>query len=520
MALRKRTIRRLAAALLGLLVLLGISVVSILQSPWFFEQVRRRIVSTVETATGGRVEAGSFHFDWKHLRAELRDFVIHGTEPPDRPPLFRAGSIVVGLKLVSILRRDVDIQSLTVSDPHVYLIVGSDGRTNIPEPKMRRTSKTSTMEDILKLAVGRFNLERGIFEVEAHSRVPFAAPRRESEDRSRRTTCLARATAAPLAIQPLFMRYDDYGPTPFAVNLAVTMEKNRIAVDSGTIGTGATQVTVKGALDDLTAPHARFQYQARVTLADVARIFRVPAVAQRPRAGRWHGRLDPGRRPRAQRRRSTPAESNTATRCCAWRISAAMARSSVSSRGVEANRLRLSGFFVHGARREAVQGNLGSFTLRDRNIEIGGVALTMLGGTFHGQASLRQLEHYSVTGELSGVDTRRAVALYSPRQLPWDALVFGPVKLEGSLRRAKELRAGGTLTLSPPRRARKYTARFKWRTTPAAAPSTWDAPLLSLPNSRRGFFGRPQPRTESAPGDARPRRPAARAGKRLPPTCR
>src|SRR6266581_3591839 len=106
MALRRRTIRRLAGVLLALLVLLGISVVSILQSPWFFEKVRRRIVSTVETATGGRVEARAFHFDWRHLRAELREFVIHGTEPPDRPPLFRANSIVVGLRLVSILRRD------------------------------------------------------------------------------------------------------------------------------------------------------------------------------------------------------------------------------------------------------------------------------------------------------------------------------------------------------------------------------------------------------------------------------
>ena len=262
--------------------------------------MRRRIVSTVETATGGRVEAGSFHFDWKHLRAELRDFVIHGTEPPDKPPLFRAGSIVVGLKLVSILRRDVDIQSLTVSDPHVYLIVGTDGRTNIPEPKVRRTSKTSTMEDILKLAVGRFNLERGIFEIEAHSRIPFAA-RGENLKIDLAYDLLGPRYRGTLAIQPLFMRYDDYGPAPFAVNLAVTMEKNRIAVDSGTVATGATQLTVKGALDDLTAPHARFQYQgARHARGRGAHIPR-PAVAERPGSGRWHWRLDSGRRPRAQR---------------------------------------------------------------------------------------------------------------------------------------------------------------------------------------------------------------------------
>src|SRR5450759_4408107 len=175
MPLRKRTLWRVAGALAALVVLAGILAVIVVQSPWFYDKVRQLIVGTVETATGGRVTVASFRFDWKHMRAEVHDFVLHGTEPPDKPPLFRAASVVVGIKLVSILRQDVDIQSLTVSDPRIYLIVGGDGRTNFPEPKVRRTGKSSTVEDILKLAIGRFLLERGIFEVEAHSRIPFAA---------------------------------------------------------------------------------------------------------------------------------------------------------------------------------------------------------------------------------------------------------------------------------------------------------------------------------------------------------
>jgi hypothetical protein len=43
MALRKRTILRILAALMFLALLAGISIVAILQSPWFFEQVRQRI---------------------------------------------------------------------------------------------------------------------------------------------------------------------------------------------------------------------------------------------------------------------------------------------------------------------------------------------------------------------------------------------------------------------------------------------------------------------------------------------
>src|ERR1035438_2904362 len=157
MPLRKRIFLRVVGALAALVLLAGIAAIFVVQSAWFYDKVRQRIIGTVETATGGRVELGSFRFDWQHMRAEMHEFVLHGTEPADKPPLFRAASVVVGLKLVSILRRDVDIQSLTVSDPHVYLTIGADGRTNFPEPKVRPSGKSSTVADILKLAIGRLD---------------------------------------------------------------------------------------------------------------------------------------------------------------------------------------------------------------------------------------------------------------------------------------------------------------------------------------------------------------------------
>src|ERR1035441_4938770 len=226
MPLKKRTLFRVVGAMAALVLLAGVTGIVVVRSAWFNGKVREFIVGTVEKATGGRVEVATFRFDWKHMRAEVHEFVLHGKEPADKPPLFRAGSVVVGLKLVSILRRDVDIQSLTVSDPRVYLIVGADGRTNFPEPKVPPTGKSSTVEDILKLAIGRFNLERGIFEVETHGRIPFAA-RGENLNLHLEYELLGPRYHGALSIQPLYLTYDDYGPEPFAVNLALTMEKNR-----------------------------------------------------------------------------------------------------------------------------------------------------------------------------------------------------------------------------------------------------------------------------------------------------
>src|SRR5450759_85402 len=447
MPLRKRIFLRLAGALTALAVLAAILAVIVVQSPWFYDKVRQLIVGTVETATGGHVTVASFRFDWKHMRAEVHEFVLHGTEPPDKPPLFRAGSVVLGIKLVSILRQEVDIQSLTVSDPRVYLIVGGDGRTNVPEPKVRRTGKSSTMEDILKLAIGRFSLERGIFEVEARTRIPFAV-RGENLNVRLAYDLLGRHYRGTVAIQPLYLSYDDYGPTPFAVNLAVTIEKNRIALDSGTIATGATRVAVNGALEDLAAPRARLQYQARVALADVARIFRVPQLrggnALVGGTGEWTPAA--GLALAGNLHYSGVEYRDDVLRLVDFSGDGAV---SASTKGVAGAGLRLSGFYAVGKRREAVQGHVASFLLRDRNIEIGGVALTMLGGSFRGQAQLRNLERYSVTGELSGVDARRTVAMYSSEPLAWNALVFGGVTLEGSLNNSKDLRAGGNLTLAP-----------------------------------------------------------------------
>ena len=63
--------------------------------------------------------------------------------------------------IVSILKRNVDIAYLDVIAPHVYLIVGPDGRTNIPEPKVAKKSGKPAVQTILDLAIGRFSLERG-----------------------------------------------------------------------------------------------------------------------------------------------------------------------------------------------------------------------------------------------------------------------------------------------------------------------------------------------------------------------
>ncbi len=71
------------AALAGLVVV---------QSGWFHEYVRQRIIAEIEKATGGRVEVGRFSFRGPTLTATVAPLVLHGREPEGDPPLLRVES--------------------------------------------------------------------------------------------------------------------------------------------------------------------------------------------------------------------------------------------------------------------------------------------------------------------------------------------------------------------------------------------------------------------------------------------
>ena len=58
---------------------------------------------------------------------------VHGTEPDPQAPLFRADRLAVGLTLVSVWRRKIDVQEIVLDHPVVHLWVDEQGHTNIPQ---------------------------------------------------------------------------------------------------------------------------------------------------------------------------------------------------------------------------------------------------------------------------------------------------------------------------------------------------------------------------------------------------
>src|SRR5260370_41204032 len=91
---------------------LGILVTTLIliDTDWFKDKVRQRIVAELEKSTGGRVEIGSFK--WHNLTAEAAPLIVHGNEPAGAPPRFRAPKRRKGLKILSVVQPQGNIASL------------------------------------------------------------------------------------------------------------------------------------------------------------------------------------------------------------------------------------------------------------------------------------------------------------------------------------------------------------------------------------------------------------------------
>lgn len=268
---RLRRIALIAAiGLAGLALAVVVAAVIVMQTQWFRDKVRATIVSAVEDATGGVTEIGSFSFDARHLRAQVRDFTIRGLEQPPSPPLFHANLVQVDLKLLSPFRGFVDIAYLLLDTPQANVIVYPDGHTNIPAPKVPAKSGDKTgLETIVDLAIGHFDLRNG----------SFAFGERKTGLNASGANFRAQlgynavnpSYTGEIDISPLRIRTTGNAPLDADIKLPVTALRDRIELANAQFTTPESHIVVSGAMDHLIAPRTSVHLNAQVALDEVRR---------------------------------------------------------------------------------------------------------------------------------------------------------------------------------------------------------------------------------------------------------
>ncbi|HEX3740777.1 MAG TPA: AsmA family protein [Terriglobales bacterium] len=132
--------------------------------------LHRKVAESLSTELDRRVEIGSVHIRFlPRPGLELENVIIHDSPEFGAEPLLRSPDVAAWLRVSSLLRRRIEISSLSLSDASLNLSRNSEGKWNFEE-LIERASKASTAPT----AAGKREPRRIFPYIEAaHARINF-----------------------------------------------------------------------------------------------------------------------------------------------------------------------------------------------------------------------------------------------------------------------------------------------------------------------------------------------------------
>ena len=529
MTRRKRIITTVLLSLAGFIVILVVAGILVLRSDWFHQYVREKIVAVTEESTGGKVEIGGFDFDWTHLRATIRNGVLHGTEPAGEAPLLQADLIQLDLKLFSGIAHIIDLAALLVSHPQAHVMVYPDGRTNVPEPKVKSTSNTSAVQTIVDLKIGRFNLLNGSLTFNA-LKTDFNA-KGENLRAQLSYTALKTGYQGLIAMAPLYVSSGRNAPLNLNLTLPLTIQGDRITLRDAKIATSDSSLVVNATVDQLNAPtpHMNGHANAHLALAD-ARKFAGPQLSIQsgkglPSALDADVAIDLAQNTvKVSTARVTLGDSNleasgtlqdpSGQGALQFKTSLAVGqigrlfKVAAQPEGVlrASGNAKLTGNSGYAVTAAIEGDNLGfrQGTQQIRNISVTGdlsaypdrialdkLKLAVLGGEITGHADIEKRRLFHADADLHGFDIRSLARTFASQELPYDGVISGPIKAQGNLESpgTKGIQAAVHLVISPGKTGSPVSGKLNADYNGASDIVSVAPSYVALPNTRLDLSG-------------------------------
>src|ERR1043166_1662931 len=143
----KRKLGWTASVVAMSIAVFGVAGLLVIRSPRFHEYLLTQIEKQASDAVGTEVRIQNFALQFRRLAADAYGITVRGNQPASASPLVQVDHLRVRLKVISLMRKKVDLREIVLWHPVVHFHVRKDGTTNLPAiPKANSNSSTSLFD--------------------------------------------------------------------------------------------------------------------------------------------------------------------------------------------------------------------------------------------------------------------------------------------------------------------------------------------------------------------------------------
>jgi len=265
----RKIIRWIAGIVVALLVLVAIALV-LVQNHGFQNYVIAKILHDMSESTNTRISIKSFSMSPAKLNIDFYGATIHGTEPDSAPPLLAADHVGLGIRVVSFLHQQWNLDHLIIDHPSVNLMVDKNANSNIPPQ-----NQTGSSTNIFDLAVQNAAVNNG--EISYNSRKSQLDAQLHGFNVKSNFNAAGHYVGS-LGYDEGIVHYTDYNPLVSNFKADFDVAREGMKIHNVVLASGTSEFTADATLSDYSSPKVSGTYDARLAAGEFAKLLKNPAV--------------------------------------------------------------------------------------------------------------------------------------------------------------------------------------------------------------------------------------------------
>jgi translocation and assembly module TamB len=269
----KRKLGWTAISLVAFVVVLVIAGYVVFRTQRFHDYVLVKLQQQASEAIGGQVRIQNFALRLSSLTADAYGITIRGSEPKSRPPLVQADQLMVRLKIVSLLRKKVDLNEIILRHPVVNLLVNKDGTTNLPTaPKSKSSGSTSPFD----LGIQHILLSNGEIYYN-DDKTPLDAELHDVQ-LELKSEFASKGYNGTLSYRDGRLQYGDMKPLPHDLKVSFNATPSEFAIRPLVLTVASSTIQLEGNVENYLSPTAEGVYKITIHPQDFGPVLNNPSI--------------------------------------------------------------------------------------------------------------------------------------------------------------------------------------------------------------------------------------------------